>query len=47
MTLPTKEEARELFDYICQKTDYFNCRNGCPKERPVGIICVLPKMPNG
>ena len=31
MTLPTKEEARELFDYICQKTDYFNCRNGLPE----------------
>lgn len=31
MTLPTKEEALELFDYICQKTDYFNCRNGLPE----------------
>lgn len=31
MALPTKEEAQELFDYICQKTDFYNQRNGLPE----------------
>lgn len=31
MTLPTKQEAQELFDYVCQKTDFFNIKNGLPE----------------
>ena len=31
MTLPTKAEAQELFEYVCQKTDYYNVKNGLPE----------------
>lgn len=31
MTLPTKQETQELFDYACQKTDVFNIKNGLPE----------------
>lgn len=31
MTLPTKAETQELFEYVCQKTDYYNIKNGLPE----------------
>lgn len=31
MAIPTKQETQELFDYACQKTDFYNIKNGLPE----------------